>query len=41
MGALNAAPNQNPFAFECKAHYRIAQKHFLVHGREMLTKWVR
>jgi hypothetical protein len=22
MGALNAAPNQNPFAFECSCHYR-------------------
>gem|GEM_PF-4246867 len=22
MSALNAAPNQNPFAFECNCHYR-------------------
>ena len=30
MGTLNAAPNQNPFAFECKAHYRTAQLNFHV-----------
>jgi hypothetical protein len=28
MSALNAAPNQNPFAFECKAHYRTDSMEF-------------
>ena len=28
MSALNAAPNQSPFAFECKEHYRTVDMNF-------------
>jgi hypothetical protein len=28
INALNAAPNQNPFAFECKVHYRTDRLEF-------------
>ena len=28
MDALNAAPNQNPFAFECSNHYRTDSMEF-------------
>jgi hypothetical protein len=34
MGALNAAPNQNPFAFECNAHYRTARTIFWTIAKE-------
>jgi hypothetical protein len=34
MGTLNAAPNQNPFAFECNANYRTGINTFKIPGTQ-------
>jgi hypothetical protein len=33
MGTLNAAPDQNPFAFECSQDYRTAAMRFKTSGQ--------
>ena len=38
MSALNAAPNQNPFAFECKRHYRTDSIEFGVDAMNVVMR---
>jgi hypothetical protein len=37
MGALNAAPDQNPFAFECSQDYRTAAMRFKTSGQNLVN----
>lgn len=38
MSALNAAPNQNPFAFECSCHYRTDSMEFGIGAKNVVMR---